>query len=74
MTCLRCSGLMHEEAIIRRHGPRLLLWSCFACGERIDGTIWFNRQCQRIEREMNEADDPIWAEIQRQVALLGALA
>lgn len=60
MTCRRCHGLMFQESISSRR-RWLWLWACFACGDRIDDTIRFNRSMcvsetdfQRRKRIMRE--------------------
>lgn len=67
MTCARCGGLMYKEPVFTRARARLLLWACFACGERMDDTIYFHRQMsrressaarhERILRELRQACD-----------------
>lgn len=51
MICTRCGGLMRIEPVKSRQEERLLLWACFACGDRTDETIWFHRQFQREETD-----------------------
>lgn len=62
MICTRCQGLMREETVTQKRCPRLILWACFACGDRIDETIRFHRvfrqeetTAQRNERLMRQA-------------------
>lgn len=49
MVCLRCQGHLVREHIYR-HGS--WWWRCYACGDRVDGTILRNR----AEQEAAEAD------------------
>ena len=65
--CSRCGGLMRREAILRRAHAPLLLWACWACGDRIDETIWFNRSMRRAET-ITERNDRIMRELQLAVA------
>lgn len=49
MTCTRCRGLTVKERFDRQGA---WWWRCYACGDRVDGTILLHR----AEQEAAEAD------------------
>ena len=53
MTCSRCSGLMFREPVSSRR-TWIWLWACYACGDRMDDTIWLHRSLRRQETKAEQ--------------------
>ena len=71
MTCSRCGGLLHDEAVPVRKGANrtIAMQACFACGDRTDETIRLHRIFRR-EESIAERNERIWRQCRDELAVV----